>query len=95
MEISTGDRTNQLVVAYDLILDNRRINAEARVTHGFTYTSPKPSSSPDPSGGSIGKTGGGKKRGVMRSGKKPRWHLGGNLVKNNPFSDLGMNYKLK
>jgi len=78
LEISSGDRTNQLVVAYDLILDNRRINAEARVSHGFTSSSPKPSASPDPSAGTTGsKAGTGKRRGAeRRSGKKPRWHLG-------------------
>lgn len=77
LEISSGDRTKQLAVAYDLILDNRRMNAEARAVHGFHSSSPKPSRSPDISGTVTDRAGTGKKRGpTSKSGKKPRWHLG-------------------
>lgn len=74
LELLTGDPHNQLVVAYDLILDNRRINAEARIVHGFV--NPQPVSPRE--NVSFGKPGAaGKKRsGTIRQGKKPRWHLG-------------------
>ncbi|XP_066935374.1 5'-AMP-activated protein kinase catalytic subunit alpha-2-like [Clytia hemisphaerica] len=87
LQLSTGDRHDQLVVAYDLILDNRRINAEARAAHGMVpvmspsgfkvneniFQLPPPS---QPSSGLKGQQLAGKKRTSLRSGKRPRWHLG-------------------
>lgn len=88
LQLSSGDRHDQLVVAYDLILDNRRINAEARAAHGLVPPlSPVTSSYIKPENfqlcsnhgsGNLKQdvSKGGKKRVGFRSGKRPRWHLG-------------------
>eukprot|EP00112_Aurelia_sp_Birch-Aquarium-sp1_P020255 Seg518.8 transcript_id=Seg518.8/GoldUCD/mRNA.D3Y31 product="5'-AMP-activated protein kinase catalytic subunit alpha-2" protein_id=Seg518.8/GoldUCD/D3Y31 len=86
MALATGDMHDQLLVAYHLILDNRRINAEAKMTPGFIPppTRERAGSVPtSPNGSKTGITprrratmmasGGGGQKGSPR---RPKWHLG-------------------
>jgi len=81
-ELQSGDTHNQLVIAYDLIVDNRRINAEARTAQGFRSPiqpsiSPRRESmtSPTPVKSAAG-VNMKKRTSSVRQVKKPRWHLG-------------------
>jgi len=81
--LAAGDMHDQLLVAYQLILDNRRINAEAKLTPGF-IPPPRDRSESLPTSPTGGKSGSTPRRratvstgsGSKGSQRRPKWHLG-------------------
>ncbi|XP_065657125.1 5'-AMP-activated protein kinase catalytic subunit alpha-2 isoform X2 [Hydra vulgaris] len=92
MELSSGDPQNQLVVAYDLILDNRRINAEARVVQGFVNPPKSNVEGVSANMGRLALTPTKTRSLSIRNGKRPRWHLG-IRSKSRPFDIMAELYR--
>eukprot|EP00794_Sanderia_malayensis_P008006 gene8006-8865_t len=87
LALAAGDMHDQLLVAYHLILDNRRINAEAKLSPGYTppQLRKRTESVPSPTGGQSPGFSMSRRRATINSTgvvtkptatRRAKWHLG-------------------